>query len=30
VGEDRLRKGSKLPSVKEAVNAAMNGVKFDD
>lgn len=30
VGEDRLRKGSKLPSIKESVNAALNGITFDD
>jgi len=30
VGEDRLRKGSKLPSIKESVNAALNGITFDE
>lgn len=30
VGDDRLRKGSRLPSVRESVAAALQGVKFDE
>lgn len=30
VSEDRLRKGSKLPSIKEAIKAASEGITFDE
>jgi len=30
VGEERLKQGSRLPSIRESVSAAAKGVKFDD